>query len=196
MSMEGAYFFRGRVGVMKIQVKKIILWFTGLSQSGKTTNARALRDTLDEMGYSVVHIDGDELRKRFGNDLGFTKEDRMKNTYRAVAIAEEHIQNNIVIASFISPYKDQRKEIRENFENKRITFIEVFCDCPVEACEVRDTKGLYAKARTGEISQFTGISDTYEKPDYPDIELLTNGALISKNIESIISFLKRKDIIQ
>jgi adenylyl-sulfate kinase len=194
--MESTHFFRGGVVVMKIQRKKLIIWFTGLSQSGKTTNARALRDTLRKMGHSAMHIDGDELRKKFGNDLGFTKEDRIKNVYRATTLAEEYIQENIVITSFISPYREQRREIRENFKNKGIAFIEVFCNCPIGVCEARDTKGLYAKARIGEIPNFTGISDVYEEPERPDITLLTNSALVGKNIESILSLLKERGIVK
>lgn len=169
-----------------------VLWFTGLSQAGKTTIADEVYKILKEKGLNVERLDGDIVRQSLTKDLGFTKEDRNKNIERVTFIAKLLSRNGVaVLASFISPYKKTREKIKKEVNN----YIEIFCNCPLEICETRDTKGLYKKARKGEIDNFTGISDPYEKPENPDIEIKTDELSVNEGVDKIIKFLKLKKII-
>lgn len=173
--------------------KKIVLWFAGLSQSGKTTNSNALQARLESLDISCATIDGDTFRGKSHCNLGYTKEDRFKNTKRAAHLAVQHAQNvALVLCSFISPYREQRRIARDCIVAAGLLFIEIYCKCPLEYCEARDTKGYYKKARNGEITNFTGISDPYEEPEHPDIILLTESATVEENTDKIIDFLKSK----
>ncbi|MFH1656596.1 MAG: sulfate adenylyltransferase [Candidatus Nealsonbacteria bacterium] len=172
--------------------KGFVLWFTGLSQSGKTTTADRVYQKLSERGYKVERLDGDLVREHLSKDLGFSKEDRNENIKRVSFLSKLLSRNNVgVLASFISPYKSERDGVRQETEN----FIEVFCNCSLEECEQRDQKGLYQKARKGEIKNFTGISDPYELPENPEIELLTNGDFIESNTDKIIKYLEENKYI-
>lgn len=172
--------------------KKPILWFTGLSGAGKTTIARELFNKLEKMKYKIYHLDGDEVRSLLPKKLGFSKEDRDKNIKMAINLAKQH-QNRgfIVISSFITPYFHQRKWGR----NKIDGFIEVFIDSPIFVCERRDPKGLYKKAREGNIAFFTGIDDPYEKPIDPEIHLQTDIFSVEKNVGKIIKYLVDKKLL-
>ncbi len=168
-----------------------VLWFTGLSQSGKTTNALEVYNALKD-NYRLEYLDGDVVREHLSRDLGFSKADRDENIKRVTFVAKLLSQNQTgVLCAFISPYRAQRERIREEVTN----FVEVFCDSSLEHCEARDTKGLYQKARAGEIENFTGISDPYEIPENPEIVLDTVNNTPSENAEKIIAYLKDNDLI-
>jgi adenylylsulfate kinase len=146
------------------------LWFTGLSGAGKSTLAELVEERLGQMGRRVELLDGDEIRKNLSQGLGFSKADRDANILRIAFVARLLSRNGVVaITAAISPYRAIRDQARAEIPH----FVEVFVDCPLEVCEQRDVKGLYKKARSGEIKQFTGISDPYEPPENPEIHLHT-----------------------
>jgi len=172
--------------------KGFVLWFTGLSQAGKTTVANGVHEILKEKGLKLERLDGDIVRRSLSADLGFTKEDRDENIKRVTHVAKLLSRSGTgVICSFISPYSSTRDEIRKETTN----FIEVFCNCPLEVCEERDKKGLYQKARRGEIQNFTGISDPYESPESPEIELHTDIETIEESINKVINYLEKNKSI-
>lgn len=173
--------------------KGFVLWVTGLSQSGKSTIADGVYNILKERKFKVERLDGDIVRKHLSKDLGFTKEDREENIKRVGFVSKLLSRSGVgVIASFISPYTEIRKRLREEIPN----FIEVFTNAPLKVCEKRDTKGLYKKARLGEIKNFTGISDPYEPPKNPEIELKTDSLLPNECIEKVIKYLKDNKYIE
>jgi sulfate adenylyltransferase len=172
--------------------KGFVIWFTGLSQAGKTSVGDKIYQILKDRQIKVERLDGDIVRQHLSKDLGFSKEDRNENIRRVGFVSKLLSRNGVgVIASFISPYEEARQRIREETNN----FIEVFCNCPLEVCEKRDTKGLYQKAREGIIKNFTGISDPYEKPKNPEIELFTDKESIEKCTNKIIEYLKKHNLI-
>lgn len=147
------------------------VWFTGLSASGKTTLANMLKDALVERGLRVEVLDGDTIRRNLSKGLGFSREDRDTNLKRIAFVANLLARNGVaVIVATISPYQSIRDEIRESIDG----YVEVYLNCPVEVCIERDPKGLYKKALSGEIANFTGISDPYEPPFNPDIIVPTH----------------------
>ena len=151
--------------------KGFTVWFTGLPSSGKTTLACLLQKKIQDLGFQVEHLDGDEVRQKLTKDLGFSKEDRNENIRRIAYVAKLVSRvGGVATTSAISPYRSLREYAREEIDD----FIEVYVDCPVEVCIQRDVKGLYKKALKGEISQFTGISDPYEPPASPEIILKTS----------------------
>ncbi|MBH41266.1 MAG: adenylyl-sulfate kinase [Candidatus Magasanikbacteria bacterium] len=162
-----------------------VLWFTGLSGSGKSTIANAVCTRLQECGYKVERLDGDVLRSGITAHLGFSKEDRIKNIdiagHAAKLLAKHGV---IVVASFISPIKEQREEMKKNIDN----FTEIYVNTPVEVCEKRDPKGRYKKARSGELENFTGVTSIYEEPDNPDILLETENTIIEECVANVLSF--------
>lgn len=175
--------------------KPAILWLTGLSGSGKSTTANAIKRNLIGYGCKVAVIDGDNLRRGLCSNLGFSPEDRMENIRRAAEVAKLFYQMDfIVIVSLISPLKKYRKIAKEIC--KGLTFIEIFVDCPLDICEKRDIKGLYKKARAGEIKKFTGISAPYETPDNPEIVLWTYQRCVEENCNLVTIFLQRKNVIK
>jgi len=140
----------------------------------------------------MIHLDGDVLRKGLNSDLGFSKEDRDENIRRVMYIAQLQVENYIpVIVSFISPYKSVREKAKELIPN----MIEVFINCPVEECEKRDVKGLYEKARKGEIKNMTGVDDPYEEPDNPDLEIHTHEQEIEESAQKVLDYLEKKGFI-
>lgn len=172
--------------------KGVILWLTGLSGAGKTTIARGIECKLKERDCLVEILDGDEIRSHLSKELGFTKEDRNTNIRRIGFVANLLSRNGIVaIVAAISPYRDIRDEIRRMSKN----FIEVYVDTPLEVCEARDIKGLYAKARSGEIKNLTGIADPYEPPINPEIICRTTKESIEECINKVIAELERLDYI-
>ncbi|ATM99636.1 adenylyl-sulfate kinase [Proteus terrae] len=177
--------------------KGCVLWFTGLSGSGKSTLADALEQALYHYSqkYSLIHtylLDGDNLRYGLCRDLGFSAEDRHENIRRVGEVAKLMVDAGlIVLTAFISPYQKDRQQVRERFEQGR--FIEIFVDTPLSICEARDPKGLYQKARRGEIKQFSGIDSPYERPIDPELHL--DGTLpINTLIQQIIIYLRQKKI--
>jgi adenylylsulfate kinase len=169
----------------------IALWFTGLSGSGKSTLANALHKKLFDEGVSSVVLDGDNTRLGINKDLTFSNEDRIENIRRVAEITKLFVQTgHVVITAFISPFKANRTAAKEIISDN--DFVEVFIDSSIEKCEERDVKGLYRKARLGEIIDFTGISSPYETPKNADIILNTNDLSISESIELLIKQLKLK----
>ena len=172
--------------------KGFALWFTGLSQSGKSTIADKVYEMLNKDGYKVERLDGDIVRESLTSDLGFSKDDRDENIKRIGFVAKLLSRNGVgVISSFISPYAKQRDDLRMKIDN----FIEVYANTPLEVCEKRDKKGFYKKARKGEIKNFTGISDPYEAPENPEIELKPAEESIEKCAKIIINYLKKNKFI-
>jgi adenylyl-sulfate kinase len=172
--------------------KGVILWLTGLSGAGKTTIARGVECKLKERDCLVEVLDGDDVRLYLSQELGFTKEDREINIRRIGYVANLLSRNGIVvIVAAISPYRSIRDEIRIMSEN----FVEVYVDTPLEVCEARDVKGLYAKARSGQIKNFTGIEDLYEAPINPEIICRTTKESIQECIDKVIAELERRDYI-
>lgn len=146
------------------------IWITGLPGSGKTSIADGLRDKLAEKELKIERLDGEEFRKNLSPDLGFSREDRDENIRRATYVSKLlNRQDVVVIVAFVSPYLEQRQYARKEIGD----FVEVFINTPLELCEERDTAGLYRSAREGKIKNFTGISDPYEKPEQPEIEVKT-----------------------
>ncbi len=171
--------------------KPCILWFTGLSGSGKSTLANALELKLHQVGKHTYLLDGDNIRHGINSDLGFDDASRVENIRRIGEIAKLFVDaGTIVITAFISPFREDRENVRALVEAGE--FIEVFVDTPLEVCEQRDPKGLYKKARSGDIPHFTGISSPYEEPDKAEIHIKTDKVSIEKSTENIINYLNAK----
>ena len=174
--------------------KSCVLWFTGLSGSGKSTLANAVDRELHDQQYKSYVLDGDNIRHGLNKDLSFNKEDRQENIRRIGEVAKLFVDSGQIISTaFISPFREDRDIVRGMFEPNE--FIEVFVNCPLDLCEVRDPKGLYKKARNGEIPNFTGISSPYEAPANPEIIIQTDTFSIDQSVEKIISYLKSKKIL-
>ncbi len=172
------------------------LWFTGLSGSGKSTIAVALEKKLLDMGKLSYRLDGDNIRLGINQNLGFSAEDRKENIRRVGEVSKLFVDAGVVVlSSFISPYADDRDGVRKLHEDAGMEFIEVFVDCSLAEAEKRDPKGLYKKARAGEIKNFTGIDDPYEAPTRPELHLKTDESTVEKEVESILSFLKDRKIL-
>ncbi|MBW4687698.1 MAG: adenylyl-sulfate kinase [Komarekiella atlantica HA4396-MV6] len=161
----------------------VTIWLTGLSGAGKTTICRFLETELRSQGYKIEVLDGDVVRQNLSKGLTFSKEDRDENIRRIGFVAQLLTRNNvIVLVSVISPYRAIREEVKERIGN----FIEVYVNAPLEVCEQRDVKGLYKKARTGEIKNFTGIDDLYEIPLKPDVECKTNQESVVQSANKVL----------
>jgi len=174
--------------------KPCILWFTGLSGSGKSTIANAVEAKLLELNKHTYLLDGDNVRMGLNKGLTFTDEDRVENIRRIGEVSKLFVDaGTIVLTAFISPFQKERDTVRELVENNE--FIEVFIDTPLEVCESRDPKGLYQKARRGEIPNFTGISSPYEAPSKPEIHILNDKTSIEDVTEQIINYLENKGYI-
>lgn len=164
-----------------------IIWLTGLSGSGKSTLANALEVKLHELGYHTYLLDGDNIRYGLNSDLGFDEKSRVENIRRIAHLCKLFLDSGlIVISAFISPFKEER-EFARNLVNKN-EFIEVYINTPLEICEQRDPKGLYKKARNGEITNFTGITSPYESPDKAEITIYVDE--LEKNVAKIIYYLQ------
>ncbi len=171
-----------------------ILWFSGLSGSGKSTIANRVEELLYQKKKHTYLLDGDNIRSGLNSDLGFNKDDRVENIRRIGEVAKLFIDAGIiVITAFISPYQKERDTIRNSVEDGE--FIEIFVDTPLEICESRDPKGLYKKVRRGEINNFTGIDSEYEPPINPEIVLKTEKMTIDESALKIIEYLKDKGYI-
>jgi len=174
--------------------KSFILWFTGLSGSGKSTLAHALEEQLHQMGCRTFVCDGDNVRHGLNKDLGFSHEDRRENIRRIGEMCKLFMEAGVIsLTAFISPFREDRNMVRRLAGEGN--FIEVFCDCSLGTCETRDVKGLYAKARRGEIKDFTGISSPYEKPENPELVVGTDNAMVEECVDMIIEYLRQREII-
>src|ERR671917_2004691 len=173
--------------------KGFTLWFTGLSGAGKTTITNLLVKDLLQRGSKLEVLDGDVVRENLSKGLGFSKEDRDTNIRRIAFVANLLSRNGVpVITAAISPYKDIRNEAREMMGDR---FIEAYVKASVETCEQRDVKGLYAKARSGEIKEFTGISDPYEPPEDPELVIETEQQSAEESAQQILSYLEQRGLL-
>ena len=183
--------------VSKLQRQKLLnqnsllLWFTGLSGSGKSTIANALENKLHQEGIKTYALDGDNIRKGINNDLTFSPEDRKENIRRIAEVANLMVDAGVVVlAAFVSPYKKDRENIARIVGNDN--FVEIFVNTSISECKNRDVKGLYKKAEQGEIKNMTGVSAPYEVPDNPDIEIRTEEEPIEESVQRIVDFISPK----
>ncbi|MCF2857393.1 adenylyl-sulfate kinase [Pseudoalteromonas sp. SMS1] len=175
--------------------RSVVLWYTGLSGSGKSTIANAVEAKLFELGCHTYLLDGDNVRHGLNKGLSFSDEDRVENIRRISEVAKLFVDAGIIVSTaFISPFQKDRDQARNLLPQGE--FIEVFVDTPLAVCESRDPKGLYKKARAGEIANFTGISSTYEAPSLPEVHLKTAEQSINESVEQVISYLFQNNIIK
>jgi adenylylsulfate kinase len=174
--------------------RSVLLWFTGLSGSGKSTLAHTVEEQLHELGCHTFVFDGDNVRHGLCSDLGFSEEDRSENIRRIAEMGKLYVDAGMIaLTAFISPMRQDRAFVRNLVgEND---FIEIWCRCPLEVCEERDVKGLYRRARAGEIDQFTGISAPYEEPERADLIVDTDREELDESAARIISLLRDRGVI-
>ncbi len=171
-----------------------IIWFTGFSGSGKSTVAGALEHALHELGVHTYLLDGDNVRHGLCKDLGFSDQDRIENIRRVGETAKLMVDAGLVVlTAFISPFRAEREMVRALVGNGE--FIEVFLETPLDVCESRDPKGLYKKARAGEIKHFTGIDSDYEAPEKPELRIDTSQHGVELSVDKLITYLKENNII-
>lgn len=174
--------------------KGCVLWFTGLSGSGKSTVANTVDHLLHEMGKHTYVLDGDNIRHGLNKNLGFSAEDRAENIRRIGEVAKLFADAGLItLTAFISPYRADRDAVRALLPEG--DFIEILCDASLETCEARDPKGLYKKARAGEIKGFTGIDDPYEAPETPELVLDSNSKGIDELAREVVAFLEQRGIL-
>jgi adenylylsulfate kinase len=174
--------------------KSFVLWFTGLSGAGKSTLAHAVEAELFRCGHQVMVLDGDNVRHGLCSDLGFTEEDRHENLRRIGEISKLFVEAGvIVLAAFVSPYRSDRDRVRSMLPHG--DFLEVYCKCGLETCEARDPKGLYARARRGEVKNFTGISAPYEEPLRPELIVETDKESLAEEVARAMEVLRRMDLV-
>ena len=175
--------------------KSAILWFTGLSGSGKSTLAHAVEDRLHKMACRTYVLDGDNVRHGLCGDLGFSDEDRVENIRRVGEVAKLFTEAGIItLTAFISPFLADRDRVRGLVEEG--DFIEVYCQCALEVCEERDVKGLYKKARAGEIPEFTGINSPYEEPVNPEVNVDTAALSLDECVDKVLEHMMSKGIVK
>ena len=171
--------------------KGYLLWFTGLSGSGKSTLANLVEIELHKKGLSTYILDGDNVRKGINKDLSFSPQDRSENIRRIAEISKLMLDAGVItLAAFVSPYKKDREVVKQIVGPDK--FIEIYVNTSLEVCESRDVKGLYKKARAGEIKNMTGISAPYQAPTHPDLEIITDGQTIQESVAVIMQFLNTK----
>ncbi|EHY91437.1 MULTISPECIES: adenylyl-sulfate kinase [Staphylococcus] len=176
------------------QHRSVVIWFTGLSGSGKSTISVALEKALYQQQVHTYRLDGDNVRHGLNNNLGFSPEDRKENIRRIGEVSKLMVDAGLItITAFISPYQADRDEVRNLLDDKE--FIEIYTSCSIETCESRDPKGLYQKARNGEIKGFTGINAPYEEPNNPEIIIDTEQDSIETVVNQIIDYLKVHDYL-
>ena len=174
--------------------KSVVIWFTGLSGSGKSTLAHSVEEELHNLGCRTFVLDGDNVRHGLSSNLTFSDSDRKENIRRIGEVAKLMVEAGVIaITAFISPFEKDRNLVREIFPQG--DFIEIYCNASLEICESRDVKGLYKRARTGEIKNYTGIDSPYEAPSNPELIINTEHELLEESIIKVIDFLKSKKII-
>lgn len=172
----------------------VMLWFTGLSGAGKSTLAHSVEEYLYKIGCRTFTFDGDNVRHGLCSDLGFSAEDRAENIRRVGEIAKLFLEAGVIaITAFISPFRSDRERVRSMVPHGE--FIEIYCRCPIEICEERDVKGLYKRARAGEIKYFTGISSPYEEPDDPELIVDTEELTLEDSVSKVIQLMRERGAI-
>ena len=175
--------------------RSTVLWFTGLSGSGKSTLAHAVEEYLHQHDCRTFVLDGDNIRHGLCADLGFSVQDRTENIRRIGETAKLMVEAGVItLTAFISPFRQDRRLVRGLFPHG--DFLEIYCNASLEVCEERDVKGLYKRARTGEVKDFTGISSPYEVPQKPELEINTNGQTLDTCVEAVVQLLQQRGIIQ
>lgn len=175
--------------------RSAILWFTGLSGAGKSTLANAVEGALHEMGCQTYVFDGDNIRHGLCKDLGFSEADRTENIRRIGEVAKLCLDAGLmVLTAFISPFQKDRQWVRSIVPEG--DFVEVYCHCPLAVCEQRDVKGLYRRARSGEIPNFTGISSPYEEPEHAEIVVNTDGHSVEECVDQVIAYLRDNGMLE
>jgi len=175
--------------------KSAVLWFTGLSGSGKSTLAHCVEEELHERGCRTMVLDGDNIRHGLCSDLGFDNDDRRENLRRIGEVSKLFIEAGVItLTAFISPFTEDRDKVRGLMPHG--DFFEIFLDCSVEVCEKRDVKGLYQKARKGEVSNFTGISSNYESPRKPELVVPTDNLTLEESVEMVMKLLTDRGVIK
>ena len=174
--------------------KSVIIWFTGLSGSGKSTLAHSVEEKLHNLGCRAYVLDGDNVRHGLSSNLTFSDDDRKENIRRIGEAAKLMMEAGVIaMTAFISPFKEDRNLVRQLLTQG--DFIEIYCNASLEVCESRDVKGLYKRARAGEIKNYTGIDSPYEAPDNPELVINTESESLEESITKVIDFLKSKGII-
>ena len=174
--------------------KSAVLWFTGLSGSGKSTMAHAVEDRLHKSGATTFVLDGDNVRHGLCSDLGFSDADRIENIRRIGEVAKLLTESGVItLTAFISPFKEDRNAARKLLPHG--DFLEIYCHCPIEVCEERDVKGLYKKARSGEIPFFTGIGSPYEEPEKPELVIKTHEKSLEESVNAVIQLMTQRGIV-
>ncbi len=177
--------------------KGATVWFTGLSASGKSTIAMALEQVLIQRGFHAYCLDGDNVRHGLNKNLGFSAEDRAENIRRIGEVSKLFADSGLIaLNSFISPYTADRDQARKIHGDAELAFLEVFVDCSLEEAEKRDPKGLYKKARAGEIKGFTGIDDPYEAPPNPELHLHTDQQSIEESVQAVLDCLEQRGLFK
>ena len=175
--------------------KSVLLWFTGLSGSGKSTLAHAVEDQLHKMGRQTFVLDGDNVRHGLCGDLGFSEQDRVENIRRVGEVGKLFLEAGLIaMTAFISPFRMERERARSLFPHG--DFLEIHCKCPLQVCEERDVKGLYKRARAGEVKNFTGISSPYEEPLAPELVVDTDSLSLDESINAVLALLRARGVIQ
>ena len=174
--------------------KSVILWFTGLSGAGKSSLAHAVEERLHQLGCRTFVLDGDNVRHGLCGDLGFSVEDRMENIRRIGEVSKLFLEAGVIaMTAFISPFRSEREAARRLVPHGE--FFEIYCHCPIEVCEARDVKGLYRRARAGEITDFTGISSPYEEPIKPELTVETGTRPIEDCVDEVLALLHKRGIL-
>ena len=174
--------------------KSIIIWFTGLSGSGKSTLAHSVEEELYKLNCRTFVLDGDNVRHGLSSNLTFRNNDRKENIRRIGEVAKLMMEAGVIaITAFISPFREDRSNVRQLLSKG--DFIEIYCKASLEVCESRDVKGLYKRARAGEVKNYTGIDSPYEAPDNPELVIDTDSESLEESIAKVIDFLKSKEII-
>ena len=174
--------------------RSVVLWFTGLSGSGKSTLAHCVEERLHQYGCRTMVLDGDNVRHGLCSDLGFDDADRKENLRRIGEVSKLFIEAGMItLTAFISPFIEDRDKIRGLMPHG--DFFEIFLDCSVDVCEQRDVKGLYQKARKGEVANFTGISSNYEPPKKPELSVATEALTLEESVEAVMKMLTHRGVI-
>jgi len=178
-----------------LRQRGVVLWFTGLPSSGKSTIANEVAHLLHQRGHLAYLLDGDNIRHGLNKDLGFSPQEREENIRRIGEVANLFADAGLItMTAFISPYRRDREKVRQLLGEGR--FIEIYVNCPLEVCEQRDPKGMYARAKKGEIPEFTGISAPYEPPGNPEIELRTDLMNVKQCAQKVVEYLEREKIVR